>query len=84
MYKARISVTLRSSILDPQGKASQNALTHLGFDNIEQVRIGKYIEMGIEADSAEQAESVARQACEKLLANPVMEDFDISIVADPA
>ena len=80
MYKARICVTLRSSILDPQGKAAQHALGHLGFENIEHVRIGKYIEMGISANTVEEAEAVARQACEKLLANPVMEDFDITIV----
>ncbi|MCH8275981.1 MAG: phosphoribosylformylglycinamidine synthase subunit PurS [Bacteroidetes bacterium] len=81
MYKARINITLRSSILDPQGKAAHNALTHLGFENIDQVRIGKYIEMGIDAESVETAETVAREACRKLLANPVMEDFDIQIVS---
>ena len=79
MYKARISVTLRSSILDPQGKAAHHALTHLGFENVEQVRIGKYIEMNIDADSSEEAEEVARKTCEKLLANTVMEDFAIKI-----
>ncbi len=81
MYKARISITLRPSILDPQGKAAHHALSHLGFENIDQVRIGKFIEMGIEAESAESAESVARQACQKLLANPVMEDFEVNIIS---
>ena len=79
MYKARINVTLRSSILDPQGKATHHALTQLGFDQVDEVRIGKHIELNIEADSRDSAETIAREACEKLLANPVMEDFSIEI-----
>jgi len=79
MFKARITVTLRPSILDPQGKASQHALTELGFDAVAQVRIGKFIEMDIEASSADEARSIAEQASDQLLANPVMEDFQIEI-----
>jgi len=79
MYKALVNVTLRSSILDPHGKATQHALSQLGFDAVHGVRIGKHIELSIEADTAEEAEDLARQVCEKLLANPVMEDFTIVI-----
>ncbi|QXD14989.1 phosphoribosylformylglycinamidine synthase subunit PurS [Rhodocaloribacter litoris] len=79
MYKANIHITLRPSILDPQGKATHQALVQLGFQEVEQVRIGKYIELWVEATDAAEAERVARQACEKLLANPVMEDFTISL-----
>ena len=79
MYKARINVTLRSSILDPQGKATHHALSQLGFEAVNEVRIGKHIELNIEADSEESAAIVAREACEKLLANPVMEDFLVTI-----
>jgi phosphoribosylformylglycinamidine synthase subunit PurS len=79
MYQARINVTLRSSILDPQGKATHRALTTLGFDGVGDIRVGKFIEMNIEAESPDLAESIARSACEKLLANPVMEDFNIEI-----
>lgn len=82
MYKAQISVSLRRSILDPQGKATHNALSQLGFDGIDQVRIGKLIEMKISADSKDDAESIARRACEKLLANPVTEDFEVEIISE--
>ena len=80
MYKASINVTLRPSILDPQGKATHHALSQLGFENVDEVRIGKHIELNIEADSKEAAESVAREACEKFLANPVMEDYSVDVV----
>lgn len=79
MFKARITVTLRPSILDPQGKVSHHALTELGFTSISGVRIGKFIEMDIDAGSAEAARAQAEEACTKLLANQVMEDFHIDI-----
>ena len=79
MYKAKITVTLRPSILDPQGKAIHHALGSLGYSGVERVRMGKFAEMWIDADSLEAAEKVAREACEKLLANPVMEDFEITL-----
>ncbi|MXX96075.1 MAG: phosphoribosylformylglycinamidine synthase subunit PurS [Rhodothermaceae bacterium] len=79
MYKARITVTLRPAILDPQGKATHHALQNLGFDQISSVRIGKYMELQVSADTEEDAESVTRAACEKLLANPIMEDYKVQI-----
>lgn len=79
MYKAKINVTLRKSILDPKGKASKEALHNLGYQSIEEVRIGKFIELNINASSENEAESLARDACSKLLANEVMEDFTVSI-----
>ncbi len=79
MYKAGIRITLRPSILDPQGKAVHHALENLGFDDVDQVRMGKYVEMWIDTDEEAEAERVAREACEKLLANQVMEDFDIAL-----
>ena len=81
MYHSEIHVTLRKSILDPQGKAAQHALQNLGLTDIQSVRIGKYIELTLNAASAEEAEQLARKACEKLLANEVMEDFTIKISA---
>lgn len=81
MYHAEIHVTLRKSILDPQGKAAQHALQNLGLNDIQSVRIGKYIELTLNAASAEEAEQLARKACEKLLANEVMEDFTVKISA---
>ena len=79
MYKARITVTLRPAILDPQGKATHHALQNLGFDQISSVRVGKYMELQVSADTEEDAESAARAACDKLLANPIMEDYKVQI-----
>lgn len=67
-------------LLDPQGKAVNNSLHNLGLPNVEDVRIGKHITLNIEAQSKEEAENMAREACKKLLANPVMEAFDVSLV----
>lgn len=80
MFKVRVKITLRESILDPQGNATQHALQTLGFDTIDRVRIGKIVEMDIEADNEESALKLATEASEKLLANPVMEDFEVVAV----
>lgn len=79
LYTAKIEVVLRPSILDPQGKATQHALHSLGFAGVERVRMGKLVEMLIEASSADEARKVADSACQKVLANPVMEDYSIEI-----
>ncbi len=79
MYKANVRITLRPSILDPQGKAVHHALENLGYDAVERVRMGKYVELWIEAASEEEAARLAREACEKLLANTVMEDYAIAL-----
>lgn len=79
MYRASIVVTLRPSILDPQGKATKHALQSIGFDGVEQVRMGKFIELWIDADSEEKARQTAEDACRRVLANEVMEDFRVEI-----
>ena len=79
MYKAKVNVTLRPSILDPKGKAAHHALQNLGLNQVEQVRIGKFIELDVDADSEDAAKEIAEAACAKLLANEVMEDFEITI-----
>lgn len=79
MYKATISITLRPSILDPEGKTVQHALTNLGYDEVSEVRMGKRAEVWIDAGDEEEAERVATEACEKLLANPVTENFEIEL-----
>lgn len=79
MYKAIVNITLRESILDPKGKAAHHALQDLGLTDIDKVRIGKLIEMDIDAGDREQAYEIAETACTKLLANEVMEDFEITI-----
>lgn len=79
MYKAIVNVTLRKSILDPKGKASHHALQNLGLNEVKEVRIGKLIELDIDADSEDEAKKIADTACTQLLANEVMEDYTINI-----
>lgn len=79
MFVSKITVTLRKSILDPQGKAVQHGIHSLGYDAVEDVRIGKFIELSVNAASKKEAEEVTREVCKKLLANPVMEDFTFVI-----
>lgn len=79
MYKATINITLRKSILDPKGKAAHQALQNLGMKEVDGVRIGKFIEMDIDAPDRDRARTIAEDACSQLLANEVMEDFEITI-----
>ncbi|MES3630527.1 MAG: phosphoribosylformylglycinamidine synthase subunit PurS [Longimonas sp.] len=80
-YHATISVTLRPSILDPEGKAVHQALQNLGQTSIANVRVGKRFEMDIEADTESEAYRIAETACENVLANPVMENYAIEVEA---
>jgi phosphoribosylformylglycinamidine synthase PurS subunit len=75
MIKASVYVTVKENVLDPQGKAVQGALHTLGFAEVNQVRIGKYMEVSLDTTDARQAEQRIRQMCEKLLANTVIEDY---------
>ena len=79
MYKAIVNVTLRKSILDPKGKAAHHALQNLGLNSVNNVRIGKLIELDIDAENESDAKKVADSACSQLLANEVMEDYTIEI-----
>ena len=80
--KAVINVRLKKGILDPQGKTVNNALNHLGFKNIQNVRIGKLIEFEIaESDKSIAAQKI-EEVCRKLLANPVIEDFTYEITGE--
>ncbi len=78
-YKSKITVTLRPSILDVQGKAVQHALENLGYSGIGSARIGKYIEVTIDEEAYSEAERISEEICRKLLANPVMEDYCIEL-----
>jgi phosphoribosylformylglycinamidine synthase len=78
-FSAHITISLRPSILDPQGKAVHHAAGQLGFSDVKGVRMGKHAVVEIEADSRDEAERTALQLAEKLLANPVMEDFAVAI-----
>lgn len=79
-YHARIYVTLRPSVLDPAGTAVQSGLKHLGYDNVEGVRIGKYVELTLQAATADEAESQLDRMCDQLLANPVIENYRFELV----
>ncbi len=79
MYHSKILVTLRQSILDPQGKAVEHAAHSLGYERVRNVRIGKFVELNVDAASKEEAEKITKEVSEKLLANPVMEDFSFTI-----
>ncbi len=81
MYLSKIRVTLRPSILDPQGKAVQHAIATLGMNAVQDVRMGKYIELKVAAKSESEARKTTEEICRKLLANPVMEDFTYDIAA---
>ncbi len=80
VYKAKIFVTLRENILDVQGKAIEHALNSLEFNNFSNVRIGKYIQLSVTAQNDGQAEEMVKIACDKLIANPIIENYNIEII----
>ena len=75
--KATVKITLKYGVLDPQGKAIEKSLVQLGFSGVNEVRQGKLIELNIDADTPEAAEKQITEMCEKLLANTVIENYDI-------
>jgi len=77
--KAKVHVTLKNGVLDPQGKAVEHALATLGFAGVGEVRIGKYIELELN-DEAEKTKENIENMCKQLLANTVIENFDVEIV----
>ena len=79
--KARVYVTLKSGVLDPQGKAIGTALSHLGFDGVGDVRQGKVIDLELSATDEAAARAQVTDMCEKLLANTVIENYDIELEA---
>jgi phosphoribosylformylglycinamidine synthase PurS subunit len=78
--KARVTVTLKSGVLDPQGQAIQGSLKALGFAGVGGVRQGKIFDLDLEGDDRAAAEASLKQMCEKLLANTVIENYAIEIV----
>jgi phosphoribosylformylglycinamidine synthase len=79
-YQARIYVTLRPSVLDPAGVAVESGLKQLGYENVEQVRIGKYIELMITAANEDKAREQLDRICDQLLANPVIENYRFDLI----
>ena len=80
VYRVEVQVSLRDGLLDPQGQAVQSALAALGFDGLEDVRIGKWVRLRVRAESRDEAARHVREMCERLLANPVTEDFEIRAI----
>ena len=78
-YRVHVRVVPRSGLLDPQGQAVQHALSALGFREAANVRIGRAIELDVEARTADDAVARARTMCDKLLANPVTEDYIVEV-----
>lgn len=78
-YTVQIKVMPLKELLDPQGKAVMGGLQNLGLSGVEDVRVGKNITLQLNADSADEAKQIAEEASKKLLANPVMEYFEVSI-----
>ena len=76
---ARIHITLKKDVLDPQGKVIANSLSNLGFEGIQSVRQGKYIEIMLDGEDKNSATSKLNEMCEKLLANLVIEDYSVEI-----
>lgn len=79
-YKAQIKITLRKGILDVQGKAVEHALHSIDFNMLTDVRIGKYVDLIVEAENEVKAKELVAVASQKLIANPIIEDFDIKII----
>lgn len=78
-FKAEIDIMPLKELLDPKGKAVAGSMKNLELNVIKDVRIGKHIQLHIEADSEASAKKIAEEACKKLLANPIMESFEISV-----
>lgn len=79
-YRLEIRVTPRRGLLDPEGNAIHHALDSLGFEGVEEVRVGKDMYLNLEADSEDDARGAADAMCRKLLANPVTEDYAIEVL----
>lgn len=79
MYKATITIRLKSSVLDPQGSATKGSLHSLGFEGVEEVRVGKTMEVRLKAVDTKDAEKQVEAMCQKLLANPVIEEYEFRV-----
>lgn len=80
MYLAKVYVTLKSTVNDPQGRTIAGGLRSLGFESVTDVRAGKYLEVRLAEDDQRRAEAKVREMCDKLLANPVIEEYRFEMV----
>lgn len=84
MVTARVFITLKKGVLDPQGDAVKSALENLGFHGIKEVRMGKFMVINLHATDVEHAKAQVDDMCRKLLANPIIEDYEIAISDQPS
>jgi len=80
-YRVEVRVMPRAALLDPQGQAVEHALHALGFAEVSRVRVGKHFVLDVEATSGDAAAARARDMCDRLLANPVIEDYELAVEA---
>ena len=80
MYLAKVYVTLKPTVNDPQGITVLGGLHNMGYGSVAEVRVGKFLEIKIDETERARAESVANEMCEKLLANPVIEQYSVELV----
>jgi phosphoribosylformylglycinamidine synthase subunit PurS len=80
-YRVQVRVMPRAALLDPQGQAVEHALHALGFGDVAQVRVGKHLVLEVQAATDEEALAQARTMCDRLLANPVTEDYELAVEA---
>lgn len=78
-FSARVDVMLKPGIADPQGQTIERALPALGYEGVKNVRVGKLIEMEVDAENLEEARASVGEMCKRLLANPVIETFDVTV-----
>ncbi len=83
-FSVRVYVTLRASVLDTAGTAVESGLHQLGYEGVEGVRIGKYIELNLTAESEEKAQQDLHEMCDKLLSNPVIENYSFELTPGEA
>lgn len=84
MYKATINVTLKKSVLDPQGQTVLHALSTLGFKEAKDLRVGKFFELTVDEADKTRAEARIREMCDKLLINPVIEEYSLTMKEEKA
>jgi len=82
--KAKVFVTLKKSVFDPQGRTIAEALQSMGYGGISDVRQGKYFELDVDSSSADQTRALAAEVADKLLANPVIESYRVEVEQEPA
>lgn len=80
MFKAVITITFKKSILDPQGSAVHKALKSLGYQDVEDVRMGKHVEILLRGEEPQEAEAKIKEMCSRLLANPIIEEYQVELV----